>query len=92
MVRTLGTLYYQSAPGEEKKTAQVVPNQSAKATTGVCYEGTTYTTPVDWLTKAFNNSGKSCGVQVDRKFLSTGTPRATRYVPPNRGCPFGGFF
>jgi hypothetical protein len=87
MARNLGILYYQAKPDEDKKTAQVIPNGSK---TEVLYDKVTYATPLDWLAKAFNNSGKNIQTTTST-FKSVDTPRATRYIPPKNRHSFGQF-
>ena len=87
MAQNLGTLYYQANLGEDKKTAQVIPNGSK---TEVLYGKVTYTTPLAWLAEAFSNSGKYIiHNPTVSTFKSVDTPRAKRYIPPKDRHSFG---
>ena len=80
MARNLGTLYYQANLDEDLKTATVIPNGKK---TEVLYGTVTYTTPLEWLTKAFSNSGKNIQTNtVMPTAKSVDTPRAKMYIPP----------
>jgi hypothetical protein len=92
MAHTLGTLHYQADTTDAgKKTATIISDPFNRGTI-VLYNGVTYKTTIEWMTKAFQNSGKSCYVRIERSStMPSGTPRPTRYVPPNQNCPFGQF-
>jgi hypothetical protein len=84
--------HYQTAPSEPFRTGDVmaVIGGDGKSSTTLLYEGIEYSNAQEWLTKVFNNSGKSCFVQFERP-QAAGTPRPTRYVPPTARCQFGRF-
>ena len=87
MARNLGTLYYQANVGEDPKTAKVVPDGRK---TEVLYDNVRYTTPLEWLAKAFSNSGKYIiHNPTVSTFKSVDTPRAKRYIPPKDRHSFG---
>ena len=80
MARNLGTLYYQANVGEDPKTAKVVPEGRK---TEVLYDNVRYTTPLEWLAKAFSNSGKLIyNLTSTPSSRTVDTPRAKRYIPP----------
>ena len=88
----LAIAHYWPSPTEPMRTADVVAVAGAGSTcrTALQYEGVEYANALEWLAKAFNNSGKSCYVPVERSH-DVGTPRPKRYVPPSAACPFGGY-
>jgi hypothetical protein len=67
-----------------------VTGGDGKSSTTLLYEGIEYSNAQEWLTKVFNNSGKSCFCQFERS-QATDTPRPTRYLPPTAHCQFGRF-
>jgi hypothetical protein len=61
----------------------------SKSKTTLLFEGIEYANAQDWLAKAFNNSGRSCAVKIERSQAGVvDTPRPRRYVPPSANCPF----
>jgi|LauGreDrversion4_2_1035121.scaffolds.fasta_scaffold599044_1 hypothetical protein len=57
--------------------------------TFLMHEGKKYSNAKEWIEKAFQNSGKNKELQVVEKSV-VGTPRPhTRYIPPNKNCPYG---
>jgi len=83
--RDLGTAYYKSSPNEAMHMGEI---HKLGISTGLFYKGTMYNDAKEWIDKAFNNSGKSCTVQIERAQIVS-TPRPKRYIPPNQKCSFG---
>lgn len=84
--------HYRPSPTQPLKTADVVAvtGDGRSCRTTLQYEGVEYDNALEWLAKAFNNSGKSCFVPVERT-CDIGTPRPKYYVPPSARCPFGAY-
>ena len=85
----VGKAEYRSSASEPMKTGDimaVVGETDRKKMTILVFEGVEYANAQDWLTKAFQNSGRSCVVKIEQ---SQNTPRPTRYVPPSDKCRFG---
>lgn len=83
----LGTVYYQAKLGEGRVTAEVVldPHTQCPA---VLHDGIVYANPLVWINTFFQSSGKECSLRIEKSpETSTGTPRATRYIPPTHRCP-----
>ena len=93
--KALATAHYTASSTEPQKLGQIMSkkNPDGTMTTILCYEGTEYPNAMDWMSKAFNNSGKSMSsVQMCTQPSSVGsTPRPTRYIPPNGRGSFGKF-
>jgi len=82
----VGKAIYRSSASESIKSGDIVAVAGDSKTT-LMFEGVEYANAQEWLTKAFNNSGKSCCVQFE-KSQTVDTPRPRRYVPPSNTCPF----
>lgn len=84
--------HYRPSPTQPLKTADVlaVTGDGGHCRTTLQYEGVEYSNALEWLEKAFNNSGKSCYVPIERS-CDVRTPRPTRYLPPSATCPFGAY-
>ena len=81
----LGSAYYHKAPGE-KQAGKIILTES-KNGTGVHYNGTNYSDTLEWILKAFQNSGK---MSFPKTEVPSSTPRPpTRYVPPKDRHSFG---
>ncbi len=52
MAPSLGKIYYRAREGEEPKVGNIVSSVE------ISYNGSTYNSPIDWITKVFENSGK----------------------------------
>jgi hypothetical protein len=88
----VGKAHYRPSPNQHFKTAlimAVVGNGGTSCTT-LLYEGIQYSNALEWLQKAFNNSGRACNVQIERS-PSVDTPRPLRYIPPSSLSPFGSY-
>jgi hypothetical protein len=92
----VGKATYRSSPSEPIKSGDIMAVTEytggiKKSKTTLLFEGIEYTNAQEWLSRAFNNSGKSpeCMVQIERPQTVVGTPRPTRYVPPSANCKFG---
>jgi hypothetical protein len=92
----VGKATYRSSPSEPIKSGDIMAVTEytggiKKSKTTLLFEGIEYTNAQEWLSRAFNNSGKSpeCMVQIERPQTVVGTPRPTRYVPPSATCKFG---
>lgn len=85
--------HYRSSTNEDPKVAQIMSKKNADGTKSVIvfYRDVEYANAMDWMAKAFGNSGKSIpSVQIFKQPSSVGsTPRPKRYVPPNSKCHFG---
>jgi hypothetical protein len=78
----LGKVYYQAKLGENAVTAEVVLDPASKCP-AVLHDGVVYANPLVWINTAFQNSGKECALRIEKSpDVSTGTPRAKRYIPP----------
>ena len=88
----VGKAKYRPSPSEPIKTGDImngVNNATGKPYTKVLFNGVEYANAQDWLAKAFNNSGRSCSVKIERSQAGVvDTPRPRRYVPPSSKCPF----
>lgn len=88
----VGKAKYRSSASEPIKSGDImtgVDDKTGKPTTKVLFNGVEYANALDWLAKAFNNSGRSCCVQFERSQAAVVvTPRPRRYVPPSANCPF----
>ena len=78
--------YRSSASGPLKSGDIMAVVGDKKGNTTLMFEGVEYANAQEWLSKAFQNSGRSCVVKIEQ---SQNTPRPTRYVPPSDKCPFG---
>jgi hypothetical protein len=92
--KALATAHYVASSTEAPKVGQIMSkkNPDGTKTTIVFYEGAEYANAMDWMSKAFNNSGKSISSeQICKKPTSSvgSTPRPKRYVPPNGRGSFG---
>jgi hypothetical protein len=91
--KALATAHYVASSTEAPKVGQIMSkkNPDGTKTTIVFYEGAEYANAMDWMSKAFNNSGKCVpSVQIYKQPSSVvSTPRPTRYVPPNGRGSFG---
>ena len=87
----VGKAEYRSSASEPLKSGDimVVAEDTGKSKTVVQFEGVEYVNALEWLAKAFNNSGKSCSVKIEQSHQVVNTPRPTRYVPPSKDSPFG---
>ena len=92
----VGKATYRSSPSEPIKSGDIMAVTEdtggiKKSKTTLLFEGIEYTNAQEWLSRAFNNSGKSpeCMVQIERPQTVVSTPRPTRYVPPSATCKFG---
>jgi hypothetical protein len=88
----LAKAHYRPYPAQPLKTADVVAviGDGSNSRTTLQYEGVEYSNALEWLAKAFNNSGRICCLPTERSH-DAGTPRPTRYVPPSAACPFGSY-
>ncbi len=86
----LGKCHYRTSPNQHCKTGDImaVVGNGGKSCTTLLYQGVRYSNALEWLEKAFNNSGRACHVQIERS-PSVDTPRPMRYIPPSSSCPFG---
>jgi hypothetical protein len=88
----VGKAKYRPSPSEPIETGDImngVNNATGKPYTKVLFNGVEYANAQDWLAKAFNNSGRSCSVKIERSQAGVvDTPRPRRYVPPSSKCPF----
>ena len=85
----VGKAEYRSSASEPMKTGDimaVVGETNKRKRTILLFEGVEYANAQEWLSKAFQNSGRSCVVKIEQ---SQNTPRPTRYVPPSDKCKFG---
>lgn len=94
--KVLATAHYTASITEPQKVGQIMSkkNPDGTMTTILCYEGTEYPNAMDWMAKAFHNSGKSISsVPIfNQQSSSVGsTPRPRRYIPPNGRGSFGQF-
>ena len=79
--------YRSSASGPLKSGDIMAVVGDKKGNTTLMFEGVEYANAQEWLSKAFQNSGRSCAVKIEK---SQNTPRPpTRYVPPSDKCKFG---
>jgi hypothetical protein len=88
----VGKAEYRSSASEPMKTGDimaVVGETDRKKMTILLFEGVEYANAQEWLTKAFQNSGRSCAVKIEQPQAVSNTPRPTRYVPPSDKCRFG---
>ena len=86
----LGKAEYRSSVSEPIKSGDimVVAEDTGKSKTVVQFDGVEYANALEWLAKAFNNSGKSCSVKIEQSHQVVNTPRPKRYVPPSSKCPY----
>jgi hypothetical protein len=93
--KALATAYYTASRTQPQKVGQIMSkkNPDGSKTTILLYEEVEYENALQWMAKAFNNSGKLVpSVQIFKEPSSVGsTPRPTRYVPPNGRGSFGQF-
>ena len=88
----VGKAEYRSSASEPIKSGDIMAvvgdKANKKSNTTLLFDGVEYANALQWLAKAFNNSGKSrsCSVQFEQTVVHT--PRPTRYVPPSKECPF----
>ena len=85
----VGKAEYRSSASGPMKTGDimaVVGETDKRKRTILLFEGVEYANAQEWLSKAFQNSGRSCVVKIEQ---SQNTPRPTRYVPPSDKCKFG---
>jgi hypothetical protein len=85
----VGKAEYRSSASGPMKTGDimaVVGETNKRKRTILLFEGVEYANAQEWLSKAFQNSGRSCVVKIEQ---SQNTPRPTRYVPPSDKCKFG---
>jgi hypothetical protein len=85
----VGKAEYRSSASGPMKTGDimaVVGETDKRKRTILLFEGVEYANAQEWLSKAFQNSGRSCVVKIEQ---SQNTPRPTRYVPPSDKCRFG---
>jgi hypothetical protein len=91
--KTIAAAHYRATANEDPKVAQIMTKKNADGTSTVMlvYRDVEYTNAMDWMTKAFGNSGKSIpSVQIFKQPSSAeSTPRPKRYVPPSSKCSFG---
>ena len=88
----VGKAEYRSSASEPMKTGDimaVVGETNKRKRTILLFEGVEYANAQEWLTKAFQNSGRSCAVKIEQSQAVGNTPRPTRYVPPSDKCKFG---
>ena len=88
----VGKAEYRSSASEPMKTGDimaVVGETNKRKRTILLFEGVEYANAQEWLTKAFQNSGRSCAVKIEQSQTVGDTPRPTRYVPPSDKSPFG---
>ena len=88
----VGKAEYRSSASEPMKTGDimaVVGETNKRKRTILLFEGVEYANAQEWLTKAFQNSGRSCAVKIEQPQTVGDTPRPTRYVPPSDKSPFG---
>ena len=87
----MGKAEYRASASGPMKTGDIMAvvgeTDRRKRTILVC-EGVEYANAQEWLTKAFQNSGKSCCAQFE-KTQAVSTPRPTRYMPPSKDNQFG---
>ena len=86
----VGQVHYKASATEDLKTGEIIAVSGANGTscTTLRFEGTEYPNALEWLAKAFNNSGRSCHVRLQPS-AAADTPRAKVYLPPTAACPFG---
>jgi hypothetical protein len=85
----VGKAEYRSSASGPMKTGDimaVVGETDKRKRTILLFEGVEYANAQEWLSKAFQNSGRSCVVKIEQ---SQNTPRPTRYVPPSDKYKFG---
>jgi len=93
--KTIAEAHYRSSADEDPKVAKIMSKKNADGTESVIvfYRDVEYANAMDWISKAFGNSGKKLipsSVQIFKQPSPVGsTPRPRRYVPPNSKCSFG---
>ena len=90
--KPVAKVHYRPAPDAEFKTGEVskktLPN--GRVSTVLTFEGVEYPNAKEWLSNAFNNSGRACYHIIPKSVVVMGdTPRAKFYLPPNSKCAFG---
>jgi hypothetical protein len=86
MMTILGRIYYQTALNEAPKMGTIEYEKSTGIS--IVYNNTKYDKPSNWISKEFNNAGKS--IKYFETPKKTDTPRATFYTPPKKKT-FGDF-
>ena len=90
---TIAEAHYRSSADEDPKVAQIMSKKNADGTASIIvfYRDVEYANAMDWMSKAFGNSGKLIpSVQIFKQPSSVGsTPRPKRYVPPKDKYSFG---
>jgi hypothetical protein len=87
----VGKAEYRASASGPMKTGDimaVVGETDRRKMTILVFEGVEYANAQEWLTKAFQNSGKSCCAQFEKP-QAVSTPRPTRYMPPSKDNQFG---
>jgi hypothetical protein len=88
----VGKAEYRSSASGPMKTGDimaVVGETDKRKRTILLFEGVEYANAQEWLSKAFQNSGRSCVVKIEQSQAVGNTPRPTRYVPPSDKYKFG---
>ena len=82
----LGNVYYAAHEKGKNEVAEVQVDKESNIV--VRYENQTYANAMDWLAKAFHNSGKSIKYDMPQNLTLPNTPRPRFYIPPSRTCPY----
>jgi hypothetical protein len=88
----VGKAEYRSSASEPLKSGNimaVVGETDKRKMTILLFDGVEYANAQVWLANAFQNSGRSCAVKIEKSQTVGDTPRPTRYVPPSKDSPFG---
>jgi len=91
--RCIAKAHYKPSPTEDLKTGEIISRTGSdgKPTTILRFEGKEYPNAMEWLLKAFNNSGKACHVKIEQS-NTVNTPRPKVYLPPGNKSTFGRFY
>ena len=84
----VGKAHYRASPSQPLKSGDIMAavGSDGKSTTTLLYDGVEYSNAQEWVAKVFNNSGRSCAIQLERSQAAS-TPRPQRYLPPSAHCP-----